>query len=115
MKSIDSINNKIGQNIFEIIKEEWTSSHLNIEVLEGYTSYKGFYIKKEDNSKVSLKVSKFPDDLNDDLLALHRITSEGENNRWNRALFIVTPDKKFSIEFIWDQDLQDEIDLFNKE
>ena len=32
---------------------------------------------------------------------------------WNRAIFTLYPDNKFEIEYIWDQQLQDEVDAYN--
>lgn len=41
-------------------------------------------------------------------MELHEITTEGGNNRWNRAVFTLTPNGVFDMEFIWDQDLHNE-------
>ena len=46
---------------------------------------------------------------------LHQITTKGGHNRWNRAVFKLWPDGKFNMEFIWDQELHDEIERLNKE
>jgi hypothetical protein len=72
MATVNEIYNSIGLNIRESISEEWDKAQLNIEVLKGYTSYNGFYFNNQ-NERRSLKVSKFSDGLNDDLLLLHEI------------------------------------------
>jgi len=46
---------------------------------------------------------------------LHAITTEGGHNRWNRLEFTLFPDFKFDIKFIWDQELQDEVDGYNRQ
>ena len=49
------------------------------------------------------------------LMELHSITTEGGSNKWNRAIYTLMPDGKFDMEFIGDQELQDEIERLSKE
>jgi hypothetical protein len=37
------------------------------------------------------------------------------HKNWNKAIFTLYPDNKVEMEYIWDQELQDEIELLNKE
>lgn len=46
---------------------------------------------------------------------LHEITTEGGNNRWNRIEFKLSSDGKMNLEFIWDQELFDELERLSKE
>lgn len=38
-----------------------------------------------------------------------------QHKNWNRAKFTLYPNGKFDIEYIWDQELQDQVDKYNKE
>ena len=57
----------------------------------------------------------FKDGLDFALMELHEITTEEGSNKWNQAIYTLTPDGKFDMEFIWDQELQDEIERLSKE
>ncbi|HEY8400102.1 MAG TPA: immunity protein YezG family protein [Cytophagaceae bacterium] len=59
--------------------------------------------------------TKFDDDLEEKIKWLHTTTTEEDKNKWNKAKFSVTPDGKFDMEFIWDQEWQDEIDGYNQQ
>ncbi|WP_161662313.1 hypothetical protein [Pedobacter sp. V48] len=50
-----------------------------------------------------------------DILELHRITTEGDGNKWNGAVYESSSDGKFNMEFIWDQDFQDEVERLAKD
>lgn len=43
------------------------------------------------------------------------MTAENNKNKWNKAVFTVNPEGKFDMQFIWDQELQDEIEKLAKE
>lgn len=36
-----------------------------------------------------------------------------QHRNWNRAVFTLFPDNKYQIEYIWDQELQNEVDWYN--
>ena len=57
-----------------------------------------------------LYVQNFDPEVDFAIMELHKITTEGGKNKWNRAVFSVQPDGAFDMEFIWDQELQDEIE-----
>ena len=47
-------------------------------------------------------------------MELHEITTEEDNNKWNKAVFTLTPDGSFDMEFIWDQELHDRIESYSE-
>jgi hypothetical protein len=50
-----------------------------------------------------------------DILRLHQLTNEHPNyKKWNRSIFSLFSSSKCKIEYIWDQQLQDEVDKYNK-
>ena len=66
-------------------------------------------------NKKDIEVENIDDDVTDWLSQLHEITTEGGNNKWNRAIFTLFSTGKFDMEFIWDQELNDEIERLSKE
>ena len=112
--TIDEIYSNIAQSISSAIEHNiWTQARLDIEVVaNGVVGYTGVY--QVDNTVVDLSVRKIPRDIRNWLRELYSITTEGGNNKWNRAIFSLAPDGKFNIEFTWDQDLHDEIERLAK-
>ncbi len=111
--TVDEIYLKIGQEIFNVIESEnWEKARLEIEVLgDGVVGYTGDYIEKNDVENIDVENI---DDKDEWLIELHKITTEGGNNRWNRAVFSITSEGQFDMEFIWDQELNDEIERLSK-
>ncbi len=113
MKSVKEIYNNLGDNIVNNINDSWEKAALDFKVLKDFSSYKGYYISN--NEKKNISVSKFSLDVDQDLIDLHKITTEGGINRWNRGFFVTFPDGRFEIEFIWDQKLEDELNSLEDE
>jgi hypothetical protein len=112
--TVDKIYEAIGNNINTVIKEDWQKAILNIEVLGGMTSNTGTYINDQNHEK-QIDVEEFDFQLTFDLIELHEITTEGGNNKWNRAVFTLFSTGKFDMEFIWDQELQDKVERLSEE
>lgn len=111
--TVDEIYQNIAKNISEAIKEDWQHAVLRLEVLDGMVSNTGVYYDAKDQEK-QLDVEEFDFQLTFDILELHRITTEGNSNKWNGAVYELSSDGKFYMEFIWDQDFQDEVERIIK-
>jgi len=109
MKTVDKIYESIVTNISTVINGEWVKAKLDIEVIGEMVSFTGNYLNNKNETK-QIDVDEFDFQLTFDVLELHKITTEGGNNKWNRAVFSVQPAGAFDMEFIWDQELQDEIE-----
>jgi len=105
----------LAQAAFESVRNvfQWDKSVLYIKRLEGNVGFKSFFtfgddieipIDTEANYQTSLAVHE-----------LHRFTSNtfSENNKWNRLRFVLYTDNKINIEYIWDEELQNEVDKIN--
>ena len=112
--TVDEIYSNIGQSILNAIEDgSWTKASLNIEIVgDGVVGYSGEYETGGDTKDISVR--KISRDIRSWVRELHKITTEGENNKWNRAIFSLMPDGKFDMDFIWDQALQDEIERLAK-
>jgi hypothetical protein len=103
--TVDEIYNKIGQAIVDSIEvKNWDKAQLHLEVVGTSVDFKGYLNENERfNAPGGFLLAKA-------VLNLHEITAEGGGNKWNRAVFTLWPEGKFDMEFIWDQELNDEIE-----
>lgn len=106
------IADRILQGI-NVNDENWKESVANIKRLEGMVSFSGYYMMDDGTEKNLESPFSFFDGL-----AVHElhsmITSDGRS-RWNKLKFKLLPTGKFELDFIWDQEYQDEIDRLNAE
>jgi hypothetical protein len=109
METVDQIYEKLAKAIIDsITKPDWHKAELHLEVIGSSVDFKGYLNENERlNAPGGFSLAK-------SVLNLHSITSLGGNNTWNRAIFTLTPDGEFNMEFIWDQDLQDEVERLAK-
>jgi len=114
VKTVDEIYLAIATDIANAIKEDWTSAVVNFEVLDGMVGYDGSY-ESGSGHEEQIDVEEFDFQLTFDLLELHGITTAGGSNRWNRAVFRLEPQGKFDMQFVWDQELHDEVEKLAKE
>ncbi|WP_293943815.1 MULTISPECIES: immunity protein YezG family protein [unclassified Sphingobacterium] len=114
MKTVDEIYGSITNNINSVINEEWIKAELNIEAIGEMASFTGNYINSN-NEKKQIDVDEFDFQLTFDILELHKITTEDDSNRWNKAFFFLRSDGEFEMQFVWDQELHDEVVRLSKE
>lgn len=90
---------------------DWLEAVLNIEILPGFSSYKGYYLTP--SGKKNMSIFGFPYDTGDHLHTLHRLTSDGVQLKWNKAKLRLIKGHVYKLEFLWDQKWQDEVDAEN--
>lgn len=112
--TVDEIYQNIAKNISGVIKEDWQNAVLRLEVLDGMVSNIGVYYDAKGHEK-QLDVEEFDFQLTFNILELHQITTEGNGNKWNGAVYELSSDGKFNMDFIWDQDFQDEVERLAKD
>lgn len=114
MKTVDEIYQSIADNINNSIDQQnWAKAKLDIEITGvGVVGYSGAY--EVNNICHDISVRKISRDVRTWVRELHSITTEGGNNRWNRATFTLEPNGKFDMKFVWDQALQDEVERLSK-
>lgn len=112
--TVDEIYSDFGQTLYNSIPdEEWKTAHLFIMRLENTARFNANYVNNLDE-KIAIKARNFSP-IYDSVHELHTVTTEGGHNRWNKLEFTLYPNFKFNLEFIWDQELQDEVDGYNNE
>jgi len=110
--NIDEIYLAIGQSLVNVIDEPWQKATLVIKRVNKAIDFQGNYLAEGGETK-GLNMWEYS--FNPDFIhELHAITTEGGHNRWNNLNFILYPTGKFEMDFIWDQEYQDEIDRLNK-
>ena len=112
-KIFELLANKVLDSVEGIIN--WKSAALKIKRLEGNVGFESYYVSSNEgqidiDTKVNYQTAK----------AIHKLYEFTQNNplkhkKWNRAVFTLYPDNQFNMEYIWDQELQDEVDGYNKE
>ena len=109
MKSIENIFSFIIENIKKSIEEDWEKAILEINVSDNFSSFKGGYFVN--GVKKKIRVSRFNPQIDLDLIDLHKITTSitHEVEKWNIALFTVTKNGNYSVEYIWSQELFDSV------
>ncbi|MFT3903107.1 MAG: hypothetical protein QM727_08030 [Niabella sp.] len=111
--TVDEIYELVAVNIINNITEDnWSKAILNIQGDNDYVDLNGKFIAK--GTEQNINVHNFDDEVEFALMELHEITTEDGNNKWNRAVFTVTSEGKFDMEFIWDEELNDEIERLAK-
>jgi hypothetical protein len=88
---------------------------LNILRLEGVVEFNS-YVVDETDSKINLEVSmgyKYAKAV----LELYTLTQTEFpiHENWNRAKYTLFPEGRMEIEYIWDDELQKEVDRYNNE
>ncbi|SEH62275.1 hypothetical protein SAMN02927937_00550 [Paenimyroides aquimaris] len=111
--TVDEIYSKIGQEMFNVIEGDvWTNARLEFKIVgNGVVGYTGEYI--ENNEVKNISIRNITRELSVWIKELHEITTGGGNNKWNRAFFTINSGGNFGMEFIWDKELNDEIERLN--
>ena len=113
--TVNEVYNYLGGKIYDAIPseiEEWDKAKMYAKRLEGYFSANAkIYINE---NELELEYFEARWEMATYVHKLHAITTEGGHNRWNKLEFTLFPDGKFDLQFIWDQEWQDEVDGYNK-
>lgn len=108
--TVDEIYALISQNIVNAIQNaNWCKATLHIQGDNTYVDTTGEYLDEAGDLR-SLDVHQFDAEVDFAIMELHEITTAGTYNKWNRAIFRLSPEGSFEMEFVWDQELQHELD-----
>ena len=114
--NISEAYENIGNAIIRLMPDNWKNATLKIQRVEKSVEYNGTYKLETEEEKFIDVWSLEIDDKN--IETIYNTITGGDNsspNRWNRAIFKLWPNGKFDMEFIWDQELHDEIKRLNNE
>ena len=114
---IKEIINELANSVLDILPKNEAFQYivLKIKRLEDNVGFQGFYFDEQGIRK-SLSIWDF--NFNSDRIhELYKITTEQppKHKNWNRADFTIYSDGRFNMEYIWDQQLQDEVDKYNND
>lgn len=117
MPTQEEIFNEIALAIVEVLPQDEKFQYVVLEIkrLPANIGFTGHYITSEGEKKW-LDIFNFK--LNIDLISnLYQITQTKQpiHSNWNRAKYMLFSENTVTIEYIWDQVLQDEVDKYNKE
>lgn len=112
---IKEIFSEIGLTVKKSVEniENWSIALLHIKKLLGNTGFESSYINSQgEEIKIDTNVNYRTHKIISELYDITR-TQFPRHKDWNRAIFKLFPNNKFEIEYIWDQELQDEVDKYN--
>ena len=116
MKTQKEILNQIAISIIDILPqgEQFNYAVLEIKRLNANVEFTGYYITP-DAKKRWLDILKFNLDSSyiEDLYQITQ-TQPPLHRNWNRATYTLFSEGKMEIVYIWDENLQKEVDKFNK-
>ncbi|MEW5675963.1 hypothetical protein ABGT15_06580 [Flavobacterium enshiense] len=110
---IEEIYHAIGQSIVDSIEDDWDHAILNIKYTGKSGGFDLSYFIKEQEKNSDYSAGGY--NIYKAVKELHQITTEGGHNKWNRIEFKLTADGDMDLEFIWDQELFDELERLSKE
>lgn len=106
---------KLATKLIEDIGDlKWDKAELEIMRLEGTVRFSAIYINECQQKDVEVNFGFWEAR---DIHKLYHITQNEPpvHTNWNRAKFTLFPDGKMQMEYIWDQELQDEVDGYNND
>ena len=110
--TVNEVYNNLGIFLKELVQtQNWDKVELHLKIQPKMLGMSGRMYSKDEI--VSIR-TKLDNDLKSQVLWLHEETADGVNNKWNRAIFSLTPDNKFNMAFEWDHEWQAEVDKNNR-
>ena len=111
---IKEIYTLLGQSIVDSINEDWNNAILEIEFTGKSSEFSLSYFRNN-NEQIYSDYSAYTFELHKAIKELHKITTEeGIYTKWNKIDFKLTSDGQMELEYIWDQELYDEIESLSK-
>ncbi len=111
------IFNLLANGIIDAIPQgmKFQEAILNIMHQKGVVEFNSFLLN-ETGHKVNLEIN-MGYKYSKAVLELYHITQNElpVHKNWNRAKYTLCPEGKMEIEYIWDQELQDQVDKYNNE
>jgi len=92
--------------------EKWDKALLYIKKMKGNTGFESSYIYDGNEVKIDTTANYLTHKA---VTKLYDITQNEfpKHKDWNRAIFTLFPNNKFEMEYIWDEELQQEVDGYN--
>jgi hypothetical protein len=109
----EDIYNVLTDAISSVIPDEWLIARLNVQILSDGDDieFDGTYLTPSDELKPLM--TDFPDEVTDVVKALYLLRKKAGEPQANCLQINLSAQGKFTTEFSWDQELQDEDDFFS--
>lgn len=110
---INKVYNNLGAFLLGSgLEDNWIKAELRIKIQPMMIGYSGKCYTEDQSITFRARLDR---DLRNQITWLHELTTKGGHNKWNKAVFTITPDKKFDMEFIWDVEWQTDVDENNRQ
>jgi hypothetical protein len=111
--TIEKVYDSLSSFLLSLLpNDEWFKAELSVKIQPKMVGMSGKCYTS--TKELSLR-TKFDDALEAKIKWLHVTTTKGGQNKWNKAKFTITSDNQFHSSFIWDQEWQNEVDMYNKQ
>ncbi|GAB3509256.1 hypothetical protein GCM10027341_46040 [Spirosoma knui] len=109
----NDIYNVLTDAISSVIPNEWTIARLNVQMLSDGQDieFEGTYLTPEGDAEPLS--TEFPDEVTEAVQALYVLRKNEGHPQANHLQINLTVQGKFTTDFSWDQELQDEDDHFS--
>lgn len=108
MNELNSIYEKIGNNLVNCMNNNWDKIVLNIECNGKMAGTTSKYLN--DGKWIDNLDRRLGADVLIEIIKLYEITKSLSFIKWNRAVFTLESSGDFNMDFKWDQELQDKWD-----
>lgn len=109
--TIEEVHRSLEHFLIDLIgTNSWTRAELNIEIQPKMLGMSGDSYNGQIRNNLR---TRYSEELGNKIKWLHKHTTEGGNQKWNKAQVHLTPNDKLEIQFIWDEQWQNEIDTYN--
>ena len=114
--TVNEIYELFAHTILEDVEgKNWKKAVMNTSGDHSYAEIGCIYFDNNDEEH-RIKTFRFLEvGVGRAIMKLHKITHESGNSKWNKSLFTLFPDGTFDMEFIWDQEMHDELVELSKE
>lgn len=109
--NVNEIYNLLGNMLFSSVETEFKEAYLEVQRTMGSVEVSGSYLDKSD-LKLPIRRLRMNERIPAAIHELHKITTEGDNNKWNRLLMTIDPNGKFGMNFINDEELEKELEFY---
>ncbi len=109
----NAIYDLLVDSVMENITGQWTIARLNVQFLSDAQDIEFIGTYLDPAGEVQPLSTDFPDDLTEAMQVLYQARKRESLPRANKLQMDLTPAGKYTVEYSWDQEIQDEDEHFS--
>jgi hypothetical protein len=104
----------LAKAIFDSIESDWEVAKVRVKYTPISREWTGFIKRPGEAEWQDGGEIDFPNDFKHQLNAFHEYTEKNGFKKWNVITFTISESAKFDIEFLWDQEFQDQYESYRE-